>query len=195
MQGLKDEEVMLKYQQGELQAMDELLHRFKTPIYRFCFRLTGNDAEAQDIAQEVFLRVHQSKEAYLPTGKFSTWIFSIAHHLAISRIRKKKWLVIWPRKDDESDELKEFESPNPSPKDVVSDNEVAGIVKRCIQSLPFLQREALVLREYENLDYAEIAKILKKSQGTIKTLIHRARENLKHKLLPYVEEFRGGHHA
>ena len=192
MQSLRDEEVMLNYQKGETEAMDELLRRYKNPIYHFAFRLIGNTSEAQDIAQEVFLRVHQSKDTYAPTGKFSTWIFSITHNLTLSRLRKNKWLVMWPRKEDNPDELKDFQSPDPSPDVVVSENEVSVIVKKCIQSLPFLQREALLLREYESLDYQEIAKILKKSLGTVKTLIHRARQNLKIKLLPYLEEFQGG---
>lgn len=192
MQGLKDEEVMLNYQKGEVEAMDELLRRYKNPVYHFAFRLTGNVSDAGDIAQEVFLKLHQCKDTYQPCGKFSTWIFSITHNLTVTKLRKKKWLVIWPRKEGNPDELKEFESPDPSPQELVSQDEQAEILKKCIQGLPFLQREALILREYENLDYQEIAKILKKPLGTIKTLIHRARQNLKDKLLPYVEEFRGG---
>ena len=192
MQSLRDEEVMLNYQKGESGAMGELLRRYKKPIYHFAFRLIGNTSEAQDIAQEVFLKVHQSKDTYAPTGKFSTWIFSITHNLTLSRLRKNKWLVMWPRKKDNLDSLLDFQSPDPSPDAVVSENEVSLIVKKCIQSLPFLQREALLLREYESLDYQDIAKILKKSLGTVKTLIHRARQNLKIKLLPYLEEFQGG---
>jgi RNA polymerase sigma-70 factor (ECF subfamily) len=194
MQNLSDEQVMLKYQNDEVEAMDELLARYKNPIYHYSLRLSRNAAEAQDIAQEVFLRVHQFKDDWRPIGKFSTWIFSIAHNVALSRLRKKKWLVFWPRKGDQPDELMDFESPDPSPQEVVSKVEVAELVKRCIQSLPFLQREALVLREYENLNYEEIGKILNKSQGTVKNLIHRARENLKNKLLPQIEEFGGGLH-
>ena len=195
MQGLRDEEVMLNYQKGQVEAMDELLKRYKNPIYHFAFRLIGNAAEAEDIAQEVFLKLHQCKQTYKPTGKFSTWIFSITHNLALSRIRKNKRLVFWPRKKDVPDELVDFESHDPSPEEIVSENELSQVLKNCIQSLPFLQREALILREYQDLDYQEIAKILKKSLGTVKTLIHRARINLKNKLLPYVEEFKGGYNG
>lgn len=195
MQGLRDEEVMLNYQRGEAGALDELLRRYRIPVYHFVFRLTQDAQEAQDIAQEVFLRIHQYKDRYQPIGKFSTWIFSIAHNLTLSRIRRKKWTVIWPRKDDDPEALKEFESADPSPQGVVIENEMTEILKKCVQSLPFLQREALILREYQNLDYQDIAKILKKSLGTIKTLIHRARMNLKAKLLPYLEESGGGYNV
>lgn len=195
MQGLRDEEVMLNYQKGEVAAMDELLARYKRPIYSFVFRLTGNTVEAQDIAQEVFLKIHQHKDDYRPIGKFSTWIFSIAHNLALSKLRKAKFHALWPRQINDPEELVEFASPDPSPQDVVSENEVSLVVKNCIQSLPFLQREALILCEYEKLDYQEIARILKKSLGAVKTLIHRARANLKTKLLPFIEEIEGGSHV
>ena len=190
MQELKDEELMLAYQNGEATAMNEILRRYKNPIYHFTLRLCGNSSEAEDFAQEVFLRLHQSKDSYRPTGKFSTWLFSIAHNLVISRLRRLKWWVLWPRKNDETEELVEFESPDPSPKDIVTGNELSKLVQTSIQSLPFLQKEALILREYENLNYEEIGRILKKSLGSVKTLIHRARENLKIKLLPDLEEFK-----
>ena len=192
MQALTDEDVMLKYQNGEAKAMDELLIRYKNPVYRFVLRLSADAVEAQDVTQEVFLKVHQNRLTYKAIGKFSTWIFSIAHNLFVSRLRRKKWTAIWPRKSDDPDELVEFESLDPSPQEKTLNNELDEIMKKCIQSLPFLQKEALILREYENLDYQEIARILKKSLGTVKTLIHRARMNLKIKLLPYIEELEGG---
>jgi len=192
MQSLTDEQLMLNYQKGEMQAMDGLLERYKNPVYHFALRLSQDAAEAQDICQEVFLRIHQHRQNYQPSAKFCTWIFSITHNLCISRLRKKKWLVLWPRKKDEPDELMELENTDPSPQEVVSNNEFCGRLKECIQGLPFLQKEALLLREYQNLDYREIAEILNKSLGTVKTLIHRARQNLKLKLLPYIEEAKGG---
>ncbi|MFH1202051.1 MAG: RNA polymerase sigma factor [Candidatus Omnitrophota bacterium] len=190
MHDLADEQLMLNYQKGEVSAMDEILRRYKNPIYQFSCRLIQDASEAQDITQEVFLRLHQHKEDYRPSGKFSTWIFSIAHNLCISNLRSKKRFCIWPRRDDESNELVEFASSDPSVQEAVSDNELSKLVKESIQGLPFLQKEALILREYQNLDYQEIAKILKKSLGTVKTLIHRARMNLKVKLSPYLEEAR-----
>jgi RNA polymerase sigma-70 factor (ECF subfamily) len=192
MQSLTDEELMLEFQKGKMPAMDELLQRYRNPIYHFLLRLIQNDSEARDLTQEVFLRVHSHRDSYEPSGKFSSWIFSIAHNLYVSSLRRKKWLIPWPRSKDDPDELIDIASQDPSPQEVVANNEFSHIVKQCIQGLPFLQREALILREYENLDYEEIAKILHKSLGTIKTLIYRARQNLKIKLLPYLEEFKGG---
>lgn len=192
MQDLADDEVMQKYQEGEPAAMDELLRRYKNPLYHFALRLILNAAEAQDITQEVFLRLHQCKEGYRPKGKFAAWLFNIAHNLCISRFRKRKWYAFWPRIKDAPDESVEFESPGPSPRDVAQDNDLSCILKKCIQGLPLLQKEALILREYENLDYHEIAKILQKPQATVKILLYRARQNLKAKLFPYLEELGGG---
>lgn len=194
MQSLTDQEVMQHYQQGEGIAMEEILRRYRNPVFTFACRLCRNTAEAEDIAQEVFLRVHQYRATYRPYGKFSTWLFGIAHHLFISRLRQEKRFVLWPRKEDGSDEAVEFQSPDPSPQDVVAKQEVSDILKECIQSLPLLQKEALILREYHQLNYEEISQILNKSMGTVKMLIHRARCALKEKMLPYVEEV-GGYHV
>lgn len=190
-----DEELMLKYQGGDLNAMDELISRYKNPVYHFAYRLSQNNAEAEEIAQEVFFRLHCEKDNYIPSGKFRTWVFSITHNLCISRLRKKKWEVFWPRQHDDPEELAEFKSMDPSPQDEVIANETRDVLKKYIHGLPFLQKEALLLREYENLDYQEIAKILKKSLGTVKTLIYRARQGLKDKLLPYFEELKGGYNG
>ena len=195
MQDLRDEELMCQYQKGDMLAMGEIMRRYKNPVYNFIHRLSRNSEETEDLAQEVFLRVHQYRARYTPSGKFSTWIFSIAHNLFIDSIRKRYWLVLWPRKEDNPDDPVEFASPTPSAAEESERNDLAEIVKRCIQGLPFLQKEALILREYERMEYEEIAAILNKSLGTVKTLIHRARENLKNKLLPYAEEIKGGYHG
>lgn len=194
MKQLSDVELMLKYQEGDAQAMNELLARYKNPIYHFAFRLVRTPSEAEDLTQEVFLRLHQCRQDYRPLAKFSTWIFSIAHNLLMSKLRRKKLFTFWPRSKDDPEELVEFASSDPSPQDAAVESDTAAILKKCIQGLPFLQREALVLREYENLDYEEISKILNKPIGTIKTLLFRARMNLKEKLLPLMDELKGGRH-
>jgi RNA polymerase sigma-70 factor, ECF subfamily len=186
MQNLNDEDVMLSYKQGQGAAMDEILRRYKNPVLHFAYRLCHNTAEAEDIAQEVFLRVHQYRSTYVPSGKFSTWIFGIAHNLFVSRWRRERKFVMWPRKPDEPDAFQEVPNSDPSPHEQAVANETVDILKNCIQSLPFLQKEALILREYHGLDYAEIAKILNKNLGTIKTLIHRARMALKDRMVSHV---------
>lgn len=192
MQNMTDQELMLSYQEGNMLAMEEFLRRYKNPIYHFVLRLSWNPSEAEDITQEVFLRLHQHRNDYRPIAKFSTWLFTIAHNLSVSRLRQKKWPISWPRKNDGSEELIEFESPDPSPREAAADQEVSQKIKECIQGLPFLQKEALVLREYQKLDYQEISKILNVPLSTVKNLIHRARMNLKDKLISHLKEVRGG---
>ncbi|MFH1360606.1 MAG: sigma-70 family RNA polymerase sigma factor [Candidatus Omnitrophota bacterium] len=188
MQNDPDERLMLKYQAGDKQAMEELIARYKNPVYRFAVRLLRNSTEAQDIAQEVFLKVHNARMTYKATGKFSTWIFSITHHACISRLRKNKWTISWPVFKNDPNVPMDVDSADPSPDEEASHKEMRTIVKDCIHDLPLLQKEILILREYENLDYEEIAKIIKKPLGTVKSLIHGARQLLKEKLLPYVDE-------
>lgn len=168
--------------------MDELLRRFKNPVYRFAFRLSSNTAEAHDITQEVFLLIHTHRHSYKPAAQLSTWILRIAHNVFVSRWRKNRRLVLWPRKQGSGDEFVDMQSPDPSPREVVIQDELSEMVKQCVQALPLLQREALVLREFENYDYGEIAVILNKSLGTVKTLIHRARMSVRDKLLPLLKE-------
>jgi RNA polymerase sigma-70 factor (ECF subfamily) len=192
MQNMTDEELMLSYQEGNMQVMEEFLKRYKNPIYHFVLRLSWNAQEAEDLTQEVFLRLHQYRDDYRPIAKFSTWLFTIAHNLSVSRLRKKKWAISWPRSNDGAEELVEFESPAPSPREITANQEVSEKIKECIQGLPFLQKEALVLREYEKMDYQEISIILHTPLSTVKNLIHRARMNLKDKLISSLKEIRGG---
>lgn len=188
MQGLRDEEVMMEYQKGNLAAMGELVQRYKNPVFSFAYRFLGDREEAREIAQEVFLRLHIHKTSYRPTGKFSTWIFSIAHNLCVSVVRRRRRFVLWPRKSKDDDGYVDVADSNPSPDTRAEENDVQQTIKRCINELPFLQKEALVLREYQSMSYEDIAVTMKQPVNTVKSLIHRARINLKEKLLPLVHE-------
>jgi len=195
MQELTDEQVMLEYKKGNGGAMDELFRRYRTPVFHFACRVCRDEAEAQDVAQDVFLRVHQAAPTYVPSGKFSTWIFAIAHNLLMSRLRQRRRWVLWPRQEGDPDAYAEFPSLEPSPAQEAAAAELATLVRQCIQGLPLLQKEALVLREYHRLDYAAISRILNKPAGTVKTLIFRARQALKEKLRAHVQDTQGGYHG
>lgn len=195
MQNMTDEDVMLHYQQGNGAAMEELLKRYRQRIYQFSYRLCRNSAEAEDVAQEVFLRVHLCRSSYVPQAKFSTWIFGIAHNLVIDRLRRLKWLLPWPKTANDPSRDAEFAASSPSPQDAAAAGELGGIVREAVQKLPFLQKEAIILREYQQMSYAEISNILNVSPVYVKTLIHRARLNLKERLLPCIEEGKGVCHV
>ena len=190
-----DEQVMLAYKKGDGGAMDELFRRYRNPVFHFACRVCRNEAQAQDVAQDVFLRVHQARATYVPSGKFSTWIFAIAHNLLVSQFRRQRRWAPWPRRGDDLDRCAEFPSLTPSPADEAVRTEEATLVRDAIQGLPFLQKEAIVLREYHRLDYAEISRILNKPAGTVKTLIYRARMALKEKLHAVIRDTQGGRHG
>ncbi len=183
-----DEQLMLEYKRGNAEAMDEFLKRYKNPLFRFIYRMSRNTAEAEEITQEVFMRVHEYRNSYRPTGKFSTWLFGIAHNLYVSRLRKRKPFLPWPTRPDNPDEQADFASPALSPMETAASQELSEAIRQCIGELPFLQREALILREYEGLDYEEISEILHKPLGTVKTLIYRARMALRDMLVPLIDE-------
>jgi len=184
---LSDEELLVLYRNGEAGAMDQLVARYKNAICAFVYRMDRRPSDSEDIAQEVFLKVHEFRHTFDPGRKFSTWIFGIAHNICLNRVRKDKWFAFWPKESPDSDKPKEFESPGLSPRDAAEEKERAELVKKCIQALPFLQKECLVLREYENMDYKEIADVIKKPIGTVRILLYSARQNLKATLLPYIE--------
>jgi RNA polymerase sigma-70 factor (ECF subfamily) len=194
MQNMTDQDLMLHYQQGNGVAMEEILRRYRKPVCQYSYRICRNAAEAEDVAQDVFLRVHLCRATYVPRGKFSTWIFGIAHNLVVDRLRRRKWWAPWPKRDSDSDQDVEFKSPDPTPQDAAAGRERTELVQACIQELPFLQKEALVLREYHDMGYEDIADVLDVSLGMVKTLLHRARHALKEKLLPYIEEGKGASH-
>ncbi len=190
MRDYTDDVLMSQYQNGEAAAMNELVRRYKNPVFRYLNRLMANTAEAEELSQDVFLKVHQNRLRYEPRGSFRSWIFSIAHNLYVSAIRKRKWLTPWPRKSPDFDEPMDMASPAPSPDLLACAADLSTAVQQAVHKLPLLQREALILREYEKLEYEEIAKILQAPIGTIKTLIYRAKENLRAELLPIVNEWR-----
>lgn len=192
MHSLTDEQVMVEYQKGEAAAMDELLRRYKHPVFNFCFRLLGNYHEAEETAQEVFLRIHVHKGTYEPERKFTTWMFAIAHHICISVVRKRKWTISWPRKKEDADAFVERPSDTPSPQAEAESREINKVIHQCIKKLPFLQKEALILREFYRLSYREIADAMGQPLNSVKSLVFRAREELKSKLLAALKEAEGG---
>ena len=146
MQQISDEELMLEYQKGKAEAMREIISRFKNPVYRFAYRLIHDTYEAEDVASEVFMKVYLAKDSYKPQAKLSTWLFTIAHNACVSRFRKKRMFISWPRQKDDCEQLVDFESPEPSPRQVFFENEQDKVIKTCIQSLPTIHLSHLTLR-------------------------------------------------
>ncbi|MDD4954926.1 MAG: sigma-70 family RNA polymerase sigma factor [Candidatus Omnitrophica bacterium] len=189
----KDEDIMMQYKAGDITALEEIFQRYKKPILNYAFKLLSSFADAEDVVSEVFYILTLRRNAYEPVAKFSTWIYTIAHNVAIDRIRRrKKVFFFWQKKDKSSGSYEELDVPDTRfmPDSEAEKNDVAAYVKKAIDKLPFEFKEAIVLKQYHNLSYEEIANILNCSLGKVKIRIFRAKEALRRELLPYMEELR-----
>ena len=181
--GQTDEELMKAYQRGDQNAMTYLFHNNKVRIFKFCFGLLGQRADAEEIAADVFLALIKNKQLYDPTRTFSTWIFTIARNLCFNRIRTRKQTVsMWQTTQGSDYEMMEFPDQNESPVQSLANQETSDQVKQAIKKLPYEQQEALVLKQYHGFSYAEISQVLNCSLEKVKILIFRAKERLKNDL-------------
>lgn len=168
-------------------AFQELIELHQAAVFGTAFKLLGNSHDAEDISQQVFLRVWKSASRYKPKAKFRTWLFTILRNLVFNETRRKKRKLTYSI--DEAEEKYHHQiadSDNVSPEARVLENELRIKVDEAIASLPEKQRMALILRRYEELPYEEIAKILGISLGALKSVLFRAREDLKVKLQKYL---------
>ena len=184
-----DEDLIQEYQQGDKEALSMIFCRYKRPILNFCLRILGNRADAEDVTGEVFLVLFSRKYVYQPEAKFSTWLYTIARNLCITRIRKKrKFLSFWVKKH-QADELDYWDMADDKelPSEELQKKEMEGHVKKAITRLPVEQKEAIIFREYHDLSYEEIAQVLGCSLEKVKILIFRARERLRRELPSFIK--------
>jgi len=177
----QDVEIMIALKGGDATAFEKILKKYEKPIINYIYRFIGDRAEAEDITQEVFLRVYKSKDSYKPTAKFSTWLYKIATNLCIDYKRKINRDAIGYSGTELSNKLKDTTSSNPVESSLERE-QLEEIIKISLSSLPENQRIALTLKVYENKSYQEISEILGCSVSAVESLIFRARQNLKEKL-------------
>ncbi len=188
--GKKDEELIADVQAGDPVALEELFMRYKISILNYALRMLKVRADAEDITAEVFLVLSSRSQTYQPVAKFSTWIYTIARNLCVSRLRKRnRFVSLWFKKDGEG-ELVAFDVPDPNAHDGQGHDQkdMAVYVQRAIAKLPLKQKEIVILREYQNLSYEEISQVLAISLAQVKILIFRARERLRVDLDPLIKE-------
>ena len=188
--GQSDEELILEYQTGNPKAVEVLFERYKIPILNFSLRILGNRADAEDVTGEVFLALLSQKYSPDPKAKFSTWLFTVARNTCISRLRKKKYQVSVWLTSKKSDEVEEWDIPDQRSdfRENLQSKETSIHIKRAIGKLPREQKEAIILREYNQLPYEQIAQILDCSLEKVKILIFRARESLRVELSSFLKE-------
>lgn len=181
---LSDEELILRFQKEDINAFNELVFRFKDRIVNFLYRYTGSREESEDLAQDAFLRLYKSKHLYKEIGKFSTWFYTIAINLAKTNLRnKRKYNAISINNYDENEE-KDYELTADviSPEDSANAGNESYYIQKAIDSLNVKFREVVILRDIQELEYEEIARITELPLGTVKSRINRGRECLKEML-------------
>lgn len=188
-----DEELMTDYLGGDSGALAAVFERYKRRLLNFALRLTGNRADAEDVVGDAFTMASSRRYQPRPTAKFSTWLYTVAHNLCIEKIRKGKRSVQGSIFGGEEGREPEFPDPAPGPAETAAGRDMAGLVRAAVEKLPLQYREAIFLREYENLEYAQIAEVMGVTLASVKTLIFRGREKLREELLPLIQE--GGQDA
>lgn len=176
-----DAELMVLVRKGGNAAFEKLLNKYERPILNYIHRFTGNKTKAEDITQEVFLRVYKSKDTYKPAAKFSTWLYSIATNLCIDYKRKLSRDAL-ANHDVLIDNKNERAILENTLEKTVEVDQIEQIVKMAILSLPEKERAALTLQFYDNKSYKEISDILNMSISSIESMLFRARQRLKKSL-------------
>ena len=187
-----DEEWMLALKAGapkdREEAFDVLVGKYRTPVIHFLYRLVHRREPAEDLAQEVFLRVYRARKSYQPKAKFSTWLFRIATNVALNALRDGRM-----RHERESSIDAEVgvlplaeRLPNgmATAEQALVERERAAEIRRAVEALPEKQRLAVLLHKYQEMDYAEIAEVLECSESALKSLLFRAYETLRVRLRP-----------
>ncbi len=190
-----DIDLMLRVRDDDAAAFEQLVDRYKNRVFRVMYGWTGSRDQAEDLAQDVFLRVFRSRKTYLPTAKFSTWIFRIATNLANNALRDRSRRKEYQVSTSESMSTTGLAIENLAvansaslPTRRIDRSERAAMVQQAIEALGERQRMALLLCKFEGLSYQEIADTMDLSVKAVKSLLSRARANLKLMLQPYMEE-------
>ena len=179
-----DAELMLRVRQGDQASFGLLLEKHRGPVVHFLYRMVQNQPVAEELAQEVFLRVYRSRDNYEPTAKFTTWLFRIATHLGLNWIRDGRNEKFHNRLDEETSDGASKQVPDRSrtvEQELVYQAKLRE-VRQAIESLPSKQRAAVMLHKYEELEYAQIANVLRCSESAVKSLLFRAYESLRTRL-------------
>lgn len=189
-----DVRLMLRAKEGNVTAFNQLVLRYQDRLVGVLFQLVQDHQQAENLAQEVFLRVYRARHGYEPTAKFSTWLFRIANNLASNarrdQGRRKEVHVAEQRSPSGAQVARPLEQmaadrSGMMPQRMAAKSEMQRIVHEAVQSLDHNQRVAVVLNKYEEMSYADIAATLEMSQAAVKSLLSRARDNLRVKLEPY----------
>ena len=190
--GDNDLELLKRCLAGENRAWESLLTRHSRKIYNLCYRFTGRPSEAEELTQEIFIKVFQTLKTYdQAQGTFSTWLTRVARNHLVDHYRRTKRDRATSSLDEEPGQLESQPSPGASPAEGVESREQREFLQQGLDKLSPDLREAVILRDLHDLDYDEIARVLGVPQGTVKSRIHRGRLAMRALLADRMDLFRG----
>ena len=187
-----DLELMLRVREGDAASFEILLRRYRLPLVSYFRRMVRDQGLAEDLAQEVFLRVYKSRERYQPEARFTTWLYRIATNLALNAIRDRRDEVSDTAGDDSDGGpvLERFVDSHPTVEQRLMQGDRERLIRQAVEALPENQRAAVILHKYQEVDYRQIAKVLSVSESAVKSLLFRAYETLRVRLEPLLREGR-----
>ncbi len=188
---LDDAEIMLRVKAGDDAAFDYLVEKYRRPMVSFMYRMSRNSAVAEELAQEVFLRVYRSRQNYSADAKFTTWLYRIATNLAVNHARDTKHerpevQVSLDEPDDDTGLKIDVADGSMNAEQAIMRRERLQAIRNHVQALPERQRTAVLMHKYQGMDYRQIAEVLKLSESATKSLLFRAYETLREKLKDFI---------
>lgn len=188
---MDDAAIMLELRTGNMASFDFLIQKYRKPIVRFMYRMVHNQAVAEELAQEVFLRVYRSRETYRAEARFSTWLYRIATNLGVNHARDTKHertasTVYLDETDPETGTTPDVPDNTPGAEARLLRQERLNAIRQHVLALPERQRMAVLMHKYEGMDYKQIGDVLKLSESATKSLLFRAYQTLREKLKDFI---------
>jgi RNA polymerase sigma-70 factor (ECF subfamily) len=190
-EALTDADVMLRVKAGDDSAFEYLIQKYRRAMVSFMFRMAHNSAVAEDLAQEVFLRVYRSRQNYEASAKFTTWLYRIATNLAVNHARDTRHerpenVVSLDEKDEDTGQSLDLPDRSLTVEERMVRRERMSAIRQRVQALPERQRVAVLMHKYQQMDYKQISEVLKLSESATKSLLFRAYETLREQLKEFL---------
>jgi RNA polymerase sigma-70 factor, ECF subfamily len=188
---MDDAAIMLELRAGNMAGFDFLIQKYRKPIIHFMYRMVHNQAVAEELAQEVFLRVYRSRETYRAEARFSTWLYRIATNLGVNHARdnhheRTASTIYLDETDSDTGMTPDVADTTPGAEAGMLRRERLNAIREHVMALPERQRMAVLMHKYEEMDYKQIGEVLKLSESATKSLLFRAYQTLREKLKPFL---------
>lgn len=190
---MSDAEIMLRVREGDDAGFNFLIEKYRKPIVNFMYRMVHNQAVAEELAQDVFLRVYRSRETYRAEAKFTTWLYRIATNLGVNYARDTKHersaqTIYLDQPDQETGTTPDVADMHAGAEEEMVRDERMRAIRKHVMALPERQRTAVLMHKYQGLDYKEIGAVLHLSESATKSLLFRAYQTLRERLKEFVEQ-------